>query len=228
MAMPPSDPTGQRTRGFLRTLVPLLGSDLIEFLPFLFRLAKRTIQFKAHEGMYEVLDYHAQLELLDAEGTKAILRKRQRVRFRQDNIIAYQDKAFGDGDIFADYRCAPGVAVDKYQEGYRTRILISLRETKHVGDVEEFRIDRTIHGGFTKSHEDLQIDIDHVTRKLALSVIFPLERLPKQVMLLEQNSTCSVMLGPEHVIERADGRYEVHWSTDRPRLFEAYILRWEW
>jgi hypothetical protein len=226
--MAASQSNSHAARSLLRLLVPLLGSDLIELLPFLWRLAKRTIKFKAHEGMYEVLDYHAQLELLDAEGMKAMLRKRQRVRFRQDNIIAYQDKAWGDGDIFATYECAPGVAVDKYREGHRTRILISLRETKHRGDVEEFRIDRTIHGGFTNPSEDLQIDIDHVTRQLKLSVVFPLERLPRQVMLLEQNSTRSVMLGPKHVIERADGRYEVHWSTDRPRLFEAYILRWEW
>ena len=221
------DHTHKRSSGLLRLLVPVLGSDLIEILVFFVRLAKQTLKFKAHEGMYEVLDYHAQLELLDPEGKQAVLHKRQTVRFRQDNIIAYQDRAWGDGDFMAAYQCSPGVAVDQYQEGYRTNILISLRETKHAGDVEEFRIDRTIRDGFIRPSEDFQIDIDHRTQRFVISVVFPLQRPPKEVALIEQNSTRRTVLGPEHRTELADGRYEYAWMTDKPRLFEAYILRWD-
>lgn len=227
--MSPFDDTSQkRSRGLLRLAVPLLGSDMVEAVVFLLRLAKHNFKFKSHEGMYKVLDYHARLELLDAQGRQAVLHKRQKVRFIQDNILAYQDKAWGDGDFIAAYKCSPGVAVDKYREGHRYNILISLRETKHAGDVEEFRIDRTIKDGFTKPTEDFQIEIDHRTQKLSVSILFPLQCQPKKVTLIERNSTQSKTLGPEHESTLADGRREYIWTTDRPRLFEAYILRWEW
>jgi hypothetical protein len=50
----------------------------------------------------------------------------------------------------------------------------------------------------------------------------------ERLRLIERNSTRSLVLGPEHRIDLADGRREYSWTTDRPRLFEAYILRWRW
>ena len=161
---------------------------------------------KAHEGMYEVLEYETRLELLDARGEKAVLHKRERVRFLQDNIIAYQDMAWGDGDTFADYRCSPGVAVDRYREGHRYQILISLRETKHRNDVDEFHIERTIKDGFRKGIEDFQIEIEHVTRKFSLSVVFPRKRFAKQVWLIEQNTARTTPLVAENRLMLPDGR----------------------
>ena len=216
------------SKGLLRLMVPLLGSDLFEILIFLVRLARHSFKFKSHEGMYEVLDYHAQLELLDPEGKQAIYHKRQKVRFLQDNIIAYQDQAWGDGDFMAAYQCSPGIAVDRYEEGNSLHILISLRETKHAGDIEEFHINRTIRDGFVRPTEDFQIDIDHRTRRCTIGIVFPLHREPRKVTLIEKNSTRSKPLGPERRTELADGRVEYAWETDKPRLFEAYILRWEW
>jgi hypothetical protein len=217
-----------RSSVILRLLIPLLGSDYIGILAVVWRLGRRILAFKTQEGIYEVLDLDARLELQDSKGHKAILYKRERVRFLQDNIIAYQDKAWGDGKIFADYKCSPGVAVDRYRDGYRYRILISLRETKNRGNIEEFQIERTIQDGFTKPVEDFQIDIDHTTQKLSLSAVFPRKRIPKRVLLIERNTTRAIALGAEHIQTRPDGRQQVVWRTERPRLFEGYILRWEW
>lgn len=227
-AVTDSEPHHQRSSPLLRLLVPLLGSDLIDILGALLRLGKRILILKTHEGMYEVLDYEVQLELLDTKGEKAVLHKRERVRFLQNNIIAYQDQAWGDGEIFADYQCSPGIAVDRYREGHRFRILISLRATKNRNDVEEFRIDRAIQRGFTKPVEDFQIEIDHPTRRLAISVVFPRKRFPKHVTLIERNATRSTPLTEEHQLTLPDGRQQVTWSSDKPRVFEAYLLRWEW
>ncbi|MEZ4671462.1 MAG: hypothetical protein R3E39_26460 [Anaerolineae bacterium] len=213
---------------WVRVVVALLGSDWVDMLGVLWRLARKVLSLKTHEGMYEVLEYDTQLELLDIRGEKAIFHKREQVRFLQDNIIAYQDQAWGDGDIFADYQCSPGVAVDKYREGHRYRILISLRETKNHKDVDEFRIDRTIRRGFTKAVEDFQIEIDHVTRSLSMSVVFPKQRFPKQVTLIERNASKMTPINAQAFQELPDGRLQVTWHTKRPRLFENYILRWEW
>lgn len=218
----------QRPHPLLRILIPILGSDLSEILGIAWRLGKRIFGAKAHEGMYEALELDVQLELLDTGGKNAVVTKREQVRFLQDNIIAYQDQAWGDGDIFADYRCSPGVAVDRYRYGHLYIILISLREVKKRGDVEIFHINRTIENGFTKPVEDFQIDINHATRKASMSVIFPSNRLPKKTQLIEQNSTRTVPLDSKHQQTLPDGRQQITWSTDRPRLFEAYILRWEW
>jgi hypothetical protein len=165
---------------------------------------------------------------LDVKGKRAIYHKRQRVRFLQDNVIAYQDKAWGDGNFLADYKCSPGVPVDRYREGHRWHILISLRETKNKGDVAAFHIERTIEDGFTQEQENFQFEIDHVTRRLSLGVVFPPGRLPGEVVLVEQNATRSTELGPQHKQVLPDGRLQVVWQTDKPRRYETYILRWKW
>src|SRR4030042_206218 len=73
----------------------------------------RQILFPNRQGLYEVLEYESTLELLDRKGEIAIFKKRQKVRYLQDNIIAYMDQAWGDGKFLRDYRCSPGVAVDQ-------------------------------------------------------------------------------------------------------------------
>lgn len=163
-----------------QALLALLDLDLADVVRVLKHLARRCLASRP-EGMYEVLEHDAWLELRDAGGRKAIYHKRQRVRFLQDNIIAYQDQAWGDGEVFAAYHCAPGVPVDRYREGHRWRVLISLRETKNRGDVEAFHIERTILDGFTGDVEDFQTEIAHATRRLSLSDVFPRNRFPKEV-----------------------------------------------
>ncbi len=220
--------TNQRSNKILSLLLPLLNPNVFELIALAWRLGRRVLSITLHEGMYEVLDYEAQLELLDARGAKAILHKRQQVRFLQDNIIAYQDQAWGDGNIFADYQSAPGVAVDRYREGHRYRILISLRQTKNRGDTEEFHIERAITDGFTHEVEDFQIEVDHKTQRLSFCVIFPKKRPPRRAWLIEQNTTRTFLLGAETIQTLPDGRKHILWKTDKPRVFEAYILRWEW
>ena len=213
--------------GIFGLLLDYLGAavrpqDIIAVVRRLFLL------FAPSPGTYEVLEHIVTLELKDAKGKKAIYRKHQRVRFTQDNVIAYQDKAWGAGEIFADYKCSPGVAVDRYKEGHRYRVLISLRETKNKGDEETIHIERTVLNGFTRSRENIQTDIDHRMHKLSISVIFPKRRLPKMVNLIEQNTTRTTPLDHRHFDTLPDGRCQVTWKTDKPRLFEAYIILWEW
>ncbi|MCA9904379.1 MAG: hypothetical protein KC547_11015 [Anaerolineae bacterium] len=184
--------------------------------------------FHRREGIYEVLDYDAQLTLNDSKGKLATFTKRQRVRFLQHNVIAYQDQAWGDGEIFADYRCAPGIAVDRYREGHKFRVLISLRETKNRNDVEDFYIERVVKGGFSKTTEDFQIEIDHPTHNLSMAIIFPRKRPPRQVKLIEQHAQRTHELDSEQIQQLPDRRWQVRWESHRLKLYEAYILRWEW
>ncbi len=207
-------------------LVTLLRADIADLVKLLAPYVPKL--FRRHEGIYEVLDYDARLTLNDSKGKLATFTKRQRVRFLQNNVIAYQDQAWGDGDIFADYRCAPGMAVDRYREGHKFRVLISLRETKNRNDVEDFYIERVVKGGFPKPTEDFQIEIDHPTRNLSMAIIFPRKRPPKQVKLIEQHAQRTHELDSEQIQQLPDRRWQVRWESHKLKLYEAYILRWEW
>lgn len=180
------------------------------------------------QGMYEVLAYDAVLDIHDAQGYEATYRKRQKVRFLQDNIIAYPDVAWGEGNIFADYQCSPGIPVDRYRDGNRWRVLISLRESKSRGQLEDFHIERQIENGFTRATEYFQAKIDHPTRRLSLSIIFPKKRPSLRVILIEQNANRTTELGPKHFQTLPTGRQQVTWETTCPRQFEMYTLRWKW
>lgn len=211
----------------LRPLFSFLLQDWASLIA-LFQSLYRILTARAPSGIYEIIDYDSALELLDAHGHQAILRKRQKVRFLQDNIIAFQDFAWGEGNIFAGYRCTPGAAVDRYKAGDRWNILISLRETKKRGDVEEFNMERHIEEGFCQEEEYLQAEIRHHTRRLQLAVIFPPVRPCRRAIVQNRSRNETQVLGPEHFAELPDGRQIIRWETATVRRLEVYTLRWHW
>jgi hypothetical protein len=188
----------------------------------------RQIILPSRQGLYEVLEYESTLELLDRKGEKATFKKRQKVRYLQDNIIAYMDQAWGDGKYLLDYRCSPGIAVDQYRFGHKTYILISLREVKQRGDTDEFLIERKIKNGFLRQQEQWETDISHTTRQVAVRVIFPKERPPLRVALVENIRQKTILVSDQHQRQLPDGRWQVAWEAGNPRLNERYVLKWEW
>lgn len=175
-----------------------------------------------------MLDYHSTLELLDASGKKAHFSKRKKVRYLQDGIIAYQDHAWGDGKILQNYKCSPGMAVDKYRAGYKTFVLISLREIKSKGDIDEFHIEWDIQDGFLKSDGFWATDITQRTKQISAEVIFPAKRKPYHVTLEESNRKRTTYLSKDGFTQLPDGRVKVGFKIKRPKLYEHYLLRWHW
>lgn len=209
-------------------LSDLQSAGLFTLIVSIWNFTRYHLAAKAKPGIYEVLDFQSRLELHDTAGKQVTYHKQQKVRFLQNNVIAYEDVAWGEGDIFADYQVSPGVVADKFKEGHRYRILISIRATKNRDDMEVFNIRRSITDGFTQENEDIQTEINHHTRKVTVSVVFPAQRLPKQVILVEQNTGRTTKLGAEHFALLPDGRQEVTWQLKHPKLHEAYIIRWWW
>src|SRR5262249_6737323 len=157
----PLSPENPSSSSLLSLLSILLNSDLIR------TLVSAVVQLwnaSRYRGTYKVEHHQVTLDLIDNGGRTAIYTKRQRMIFLQDNVFAIQDQAWGDGDIFAGYRCSPGVAVDRYKEGYRWKILISLRRTHNRGEREELVIERTIKDGFISPVGNFQTQIDHPTQ----------------------------------------------------------------
>lgn len=224
-----SQPAGLNlSSSLLRSLRTCLSQDWIELLFDLYRILHRWVAKHRHEGMYEILDYDSTLDLIDPRGETAIFKRRQRVKFLQDYIIAFQDYAWGEGVIFANYKCSPGVEVDRYQEGDQWNILISLRETRSAGDVMDFYTERTIKHGFTKVEEWWQVEIRHRTRQFRLAIIFPKERHCRRAVLIQRNHHRTSALGPEHFTNRPDGRQVLAWEPEKLKRFETYTLKWLW
>jgi hypothetical protein len=183
---------------------------------------------RADRDLYEILDYDLVLDLKDNEGRLAIFRRRQKVRFLQDHVIAYQDEAWGDGDVVAGYKCTPGVPVDFFRIGPRRLMLISLRQTKNRDDVMEFNIERKVKNGFTGQEEWLEVETRYPTRRLRISVLFPKGRPCQRARLVERRADRTTNLGAEHFGQTGDGRQVVAWETTKPVQHESYTISWTW
>ena len=205
-----------------------LGFPWLEIFSETWKVLRALSRGLADEGIYEVLEYETTLELCDTTGEQALFTKRQRVRYLQNDIIAYQDQAWGDGDILIDYRCTPGVAVDKHRPGQKTYILISLRAAKQRGEEDEFRIEWRQKNGFVRDKELWETEVSHRTRHLKIAVIFPQERPPHRTWLVEQMRRRTIPLHDKVQSQLPDGRWRVQWTTHKPRLQERYGLGWEW
>ena len=213
--------------GLLQRILPLLTQEKLGALLQAWQALKQRLGME-HEGIYEVLEYDSVLDLKDATGATAVLERREKVRFLQDNVIAYEDQIWGEGDPFAGYECSPGVPVDRYRDGFKWKVLISLRETKQRGDISEFRFKRTITDGFTEPNEWLQTEISHRTRHLRVSVIFPQGRPCQQALLVERNRNRITRLGASYFSRLPDGRQMLSWERGHPAINELYTLKWQW
>jgi len=174
------------------------------------------------------LDYECKLILKDRAGNIATVQKREKIRYLQDYVTSYQDEAWGDGEILLRYRCSPGVPVDEYRLGHNTYKLISLREFRNKGDIDEFNIEWEMRNGFLKSIGFWGTAINHRTKKITIKVVFPKDRPPLQVSITESNLRKTHVLGKEDQRILPDGRPMVVWENTNPRLYENYVLRWEW
>jgi hypothetical protein len=188
-----------------------------------------SIVTKLRKGaIFEVLDYESTLEILNKTGTKASFTKRKKVRYLQDDIIAFQDYAWGDGEILLNYRTNRGVPVDRYRSGFKTYVLLSLREVRNRSDIDEFHIQWDIRQGFLTEDGYWSTDVSQPSRQIKINVIFPESRPPLRLSLEETNRRKTHMLGRDAQQQLPDGRWLVSWETNQPKLYEVYVLRWIW
>lgn len=209
-------------------LAQLLNLPWLELVGRLWRAGQKILRGLASEGVYEVLEYECGVELKDREGKQALIRKRERVRYLQDYIMTYQDQAWGDGKILLNYRCSPGVPVDHYQLGHKTYRLISLRGSRNKGDVDQFDIEWKMKNGFLKSSGYWGTSINHRTKRAKVEVVFPKDRPPHNATIFESNVQRGRPLAAEEQRRLPDGRTVLVWEQVNPRVYEDYIVRWEW
>ena len=216
------------TNNFIRWATITLSLPWFEIAGKMWKIGRKVMRGLANEGVYEVLDYESTLELKDRGGKRAVFRKREKVRYQQDSVIAYQDHGWGDGKILINYRTSRGKAVDRYRAGYKTYILLSLREVKNRGNIDEFNIAWDIRNGFLTEDGYWSTDITNQTRRIKINVIFPKSRPPSRLTIEENNRQRTHILNKDAQKRLPDGRWRVTWETNKPRLYEVYVLRWIW
>jgi len=209
----------------IHTTISVLISSF-ELLGKVVNLGKRVARGFSNEGVYEVLNYETTVEILDPEGRKAKIDKKETIRFLQDGIAAIEDEAWGDGKYLIDYKVSPGRLADTYRLGYRSVVLISLREVKNKGDIDTFNISWRMENGFLRKNEQWETKVNHRTRQLQIAIVLPRNRAPKRAHLVEVHKKLSRPLKTSKQL--ADGRWIISAEIDRPQLFENYMIKWDW
>ena len=110
LAAGPSATLGDRPRLVLPRILQKQPVVVLERLIEAWDVLSRLLDKIRYRGLYEILDCDATFEILDPVGKKAVLTRREVVCFLQDNVVAIHDHAWGDGELFAEYRCQPGLS----------------------------------------------------------------------------------------------------------------------
>lgn len=216
-------------RAQLDRLFPLLSElPWKDIFSSAWKLVKKSLSNVETEGLYEVLEYESILELLDTKGRKARFSKRERVRYLQDNIIAYQDHAWGDGKILLNYRCTPGKLVDRYQLGHKIFLLISLRESKERGESDEFNMEWRMLDSFLSAHESWETEVRHNTKKVKVQIVFPKSRPPHRFWLETIVRAKRTDIDKGALRQLPDENYQLTWQMNNLRLNERYQVHWTW
>jgi len=223
-----NDDTQRNPSRYGKMLAILFDLPWLELIGELWRFGRKIARGLANEGVYEVLDYECQLELQDRDGKIAHIEKTEKIRYLQDYITTYQDQAWGDGEILQNYRCSPGVPVDEYRLGHKTYKLISLREFRNRGDIDDFTILWNMRNGFLTKTGYWGTAVNQRMKKATVKVIFPKDRPPLRVAITETNLRRTRSLGSDAFGKAPDGRPMVIWEKLGPRLYENYVLAWEW
>ena len=204
------------------------GFPWLDISAEIWRRCRRLWQRLTDVGIYEVLSHEATLEIKDSKGHKAHLHKRQQVRYLQNNVIAYRDQAWGDGDALLNYCCSPGIEVDRYKPAHTTYIVISLRETKQRGDIDEYDIQWDAKDAFTRSREAWVTEISHRTTQIKLQIIFPTGRPPHNIKMTERYRNRVHEIDRANYQQMADGRWLISWQMQHPRINERFLFEWDW
>jgi len=206
------------------------GADqlLPTFLSDLYRWGRSYVLRSTKLGAFEVLNYESTLEIMDVEGKHGKFNKVEKVRFIQNNLVAVQDQLWGFKKSITDYKCSPGAPVDFYQVGYKTYVVISLREVKSKDDEEVFNFQWHLCGKPVMRFGFWETNIDRFTHDLHLKIIFPEERPPIRLWMIEANHNRTIELDKTKLTQLPDKRWQITWESNSPRLNETYTMKWDW
>ena len=73
-----------------KLIAVLSGLPWLDVLGEVWKIVRKVIQARSYRGMYDVLEYESTLVLKDRGGKRATFKKREKVRYLLDNVIAHR------------------------------------------------------------------------------------------------------------------------------------------
>lgn len=172
---------------------------------------------------YEILEYHATLDLVDPQGSEAVFRRTQRIRFLQEGVAAVLDHLWGDGVQVVGYDHTAGPIRESFQDEGVRHLVIDLPHPMQRGETYAFSVTRTARSAFTQAEEWLETTIDHPITMFHQEIFFPKER-PCQAAALVIGDQVE-QLTP---VTLEDGRARLEVTRTKPPTDTPLIIRWRW
>lgn len=166
------------------------------------------------------------LDLRDTYGRRALLTKRQRLRFRSVESAILRDGIWGNGEQFGRYQVTGARRVSTQQEGMRTTVLLAIEPRPTDGEPREVQMTRTIRDAFRDRTSFFDLMAERPTGHLSLRVMFPKSRPPTSAYLVEAPSETT--LRRIRLRHTEDGRPFLSWRRSHPVPLTTYSLRWAW
>jgi hypothetical protein len=175
---------------------------------------------------YETVLLALVLELQDAHGERAVLRRRQRVCFLGDGGAVVRELLWGEGDQLVRYQARGARRIGVRSEGSKRAVLLDPHTRPAVGDHLTIESRRTIRGGFRGRQEYCEALLERPTGSLELTILFPPNRAPTTAQLVQAPSERVLRRLP--VRFRADGRAVLRCRLRQPAVGTTYSLRRTW
>lgn len=175
---------------------------------------------------YETLWLDLALDLVDRTGERAILTRRQCVRFHGLDGAIVRELVWGDGEQLVRYTAGNARRLTVLPEGSKRVVLLAPDRQPVPGGQLTITSRRTIRGGFRAANEYCEALLERPTGRLAITVRFPLGRPPKHAQVILASTETVLRTLP--VRYGADGRAVLRCRLRNPVPAVVYSLRWQW
>ena len=178
------------------------------------------------ESSYENVSLSIELELCDTKGKRAVLRRRQRVRFLSEEAGVVRDVIWGEGKTLAGYSVDGAELLSVRHEGSKKVVLLGLPTRPGKGEGITLKTERTILDGFRPSEGYLETGVERATARLRLRVLFPPDRFPTRVRV--ESSPPLIATHSLAVRLTESGKSYATWGIEDPKRLVTYRIRWTW
>jgi hypothetical protein len=188
--------------------------------------AVRDLRRRHPSAAYENLLLELVLDIQDRRGLRAVLERRQRVRFLADEAEVVRELVWGEGEQLSRYSVRGACRLLIRPEGSKRAVLLGLAHRPRKGEQALLRSRRVIRNGFRLPTEYCETVLERATQRVVITVIFPLGRPPNEARLVVTPQQRNERTVP--IRFAADGRAFLRWSLAQPSLDRTYSLRWSW
>ena len=184
--------------------------------------------YRTSGPQYTTLSLKKELEIEDREGHLSHLKRIQRIRVNYGSVEEIWCRGiYADGKIdnFSVDGAAPPTH-DRIESGHTVSLRKRFPEAIFSGHEATVEWSYDLHDSFPNSHEALESDIRHGTRKVELTVLLPTDRLciKASMHLLAGGDPVSQLDDPEISEDRRSLR-SIVWS---PKSGHTLRLSWDW